>query len=69
MGVLRIRRPNREFLLRVRSGEFEYQDLVNHAEDQLIDVQAAFHTSSMQDQPDREQVNRLLVEIRVAFES
>lgn len=66
-GVLHIRRPNREYLLRVRSGEFDYADLVGRAENQLVDVLAAFEASPLRDQPDRERVNRLLVEIRGAF--
>ena len=66
-GVLRIRRPNRDYLLRVRSGEFAYEDLVARAEEQLADVQAAFEKCSLPDQPDREQVNALLVEIREAM--
>jgi predicted nucleotidyltransferase len=66
-GVLRIRRPNRDFLLRVRAGEFDYQELVSRAEQQLAEVIPAFEKSHLQDQPDRRQVNRLLVEIREAF--
>lgn len=66
-GVLRIRRPNREYLLRVRSGEFEYEALVTRAEEQLSEVIAAFQISDLQDQPDRSVVNRLLVEIRDGF--
>jgi predicted nucleotidyltransferase len=65
-GVLHVRRPNRDYLLRVRSGEFKYEKLVNRAEEQLSEVIAAFDASDLQDQPDREQVNRLLVEIREA---
>lgn len=66
-GVLRIRRPNRGFLLSVRAWEFAYEDLVRHAEEQLAEVTADFGASKLQDQPDREQVDRLLVEIREAF--
>lgn len=66
-GVLRVRRPNREVLLGVRSGEFDYDYLVSRAEEQLVSVMAAFEESKLQDQPDRERVNRLLVEIREAF--
>lgn len=66
-GVLRIRRPNRDYLLRIRAGEFEYEDLVDRAEKQLVEVVAAFEKSSLQDQPNREQINRLLVEIRDGF--
>jgi len=66
-GVLRIRRPDREYLLRVRAGEFEYEDLVSRAEQQLADIVTAFEKSTLPDQPDRDRVNRLLVEIRESF--
>lgn len=66
-GVLRIRRPNRDYLLRVRSGEFEYEDLVADAERKLAEVQAEFERSSLPDHPDRERVNALLVRLREEF--
>lgn len=66
-GVLRIRRPDREYLLRVRAGEFEYEELVSRAEEQLVEITAAFERSSLPDQPDRDRVNRLLVELRESF--
>lgn len=66
-GVLQIRRPNRDYLLRIRAGEFGYEDLVARAESQLAEVTGAFEESSLQDQPDRDRVNRLLVEIREGF--
>jgi hypothetical protein len=40
---------------------------VSRAEQQLAEVIPAFEKSHLQDQPDREQVNRLLVEIREGF--
>ncbi|MEO7099127.1 MAG: hypothetical protein ABI162_07175 [Luteolibacter sp.] len=66
-GVLRIRRPNPEYLLRIRAGEFEYEELVTRAEQQLAEVIEAFEKSTLPEQPDRDQVNRLLVEIREVF--
>jgi predicted nucleotidyltransferase len=66
-GVLRVRRPNRDFLLSVRAGKFAYEDLVGRAEEQIADVMADFEASGLREQPDRERVNRLLVEIREAF--
>ena len=63
-GVLRIRRPNRDYLLRVRSGEFDYEELVARAEEQLRDVEEAFKASSLPDRPDRNRINALLVQIR-----
>jgi len=66
-GVLRVRRPNREYLLRVRAGEFEYEELVAKAEAQLVQVQEDFAASSLPDEPDRAQVNALLVQVREEF--
>ncbi len=63
-GVLRIRRPNREFLLRIRNGEFSYEELVARAEAQLAAVQAAFTTSNLPAEPDRQLASHLLAEIR-----
>ena len=54
-------------LLRVRAGEFEYEELVSRAEQQLAEMTAAFETSSLPYQPDRDRVNRLLAGIRMAF--
>jgi hypothetical protein len=54
-------------LLRVRAGEFEYEDLVSRAEEQLAETVTAFEKSALREQPDRERVNRLLVEIRESF--
>lgn len=66
-GVLRVRRPNRNCLLQVRSGEFEYEELVGLAESKLAEVQAEFERSSLPEHPERERVNALLVEIRRRF--
>lgn len=63
-GVLRVRRPNREFLLRVRRGEFPYEDLVQRAEEQLQRVEEAFDRSDLPAQPDSGEVERRLLEIR-----
>ncbi len=66
-GTLRVRRPDRDFLLRVRAGEFEYEELVARAETRLAEVRRAFEGCALPDVPDRGAVNRLLVEIRDAF--
>jgi len=66
-GILRVRRPNRDYLLRVRAGEFAYEELVAKAEEELAAITRAFEESSLQEQPDRQRVNRLLVEIRANF--
>ncbi len=66
-GMLRVRRPNREHLLRVRAGEFDYEDLVARAEDKLAEIRQAFEQCSLPDEPDRKAVNAALREIRLRF--
>ena len=66
-GMLRVRRPNREYLLRVRAGEFDYDELVARAEDKLAGVRQAFEQCSLPAEPDRDAVNAALREIRLRF--
>ena len=66
-GVLKIRRPNREALLQIRSGEFAYEELVARAEELHAGLGPAYAASDLPDSPDRERVNQLLVEIRKEF--
>lgn len=66
-GTLRIRRPNRDFLLQIRSGRFPYDELVARAEALHESLPCAFATSSLPDTPDRAAINRILIEIRAAF--
>jgi hypothetical protein len=66
-GTLRIRRPNRDFLLQIRAGEFSYDDLVARAEALHATLPEAFAASALPDAPDRTAINRLLIEIRAAF--
>jgi len=66
-GVLRVRRPNRDYLLRVRAGEFDYEELVSQAEEKLAEIRLAFEHCSLPDEPDRDAVNAALREIRLRF--
>ncbi|KAA9327444.1 nucleotidyltransferase [Hymenobacter busanensis] len=66
-GELRVRRPNPDFLLQIRRGEFEYEALVAQAEELVARVDAAFGASHLPDEPDRGAVEALLVETRRAF--
>jgi predicted nucleotidyltransferase len=66
-GTLRVRRPNREFLLRIRAGEFAYEELLAKAEHLYAGLPPAFAASGLPDEPDRARVNELLIRIRRAF--
>jgi hypothetical protein len=59
-----VRRPNREFLLQIRRGDFSYEELVQLAEEKIARIDEVFHQSDLPDQPDFTRVNQLLVNVR-----
>lgn len=65
-GVI-TRRPNREFLLSIRSGAFGYEELLHRAEEQMVRVEELYEKSSLPDTPDISRAEHLLVQIRGAF--
>ncbi|MBF9224368.1 DNA polymerase beta superfamily protein [Hymenobacter ruricola] len=66
-GQLHVRRPNRDFLLQIRRGEFEYQYLVAEAETLVERVEAAFATSALPEGPDKAAAEQLLRQVRQQF--
>lgn len=62
-----VRRPNREFLLKIRKGDFEYADLVAKAEAKIEQVDKLFDKSNLPEKPDYQLINNLLVEMRSQF--
>jgi len=66
-GQLQVRRPDREFLLQIRRGEFDYVELVAQAEALLDRVEAAFATSGLPAAPNREAAEKLLIRVRRAW--
>lgn len=63
-GRVRVRRPNRDFLMNIRSGEFAYDDLIQMAEEKVESIQQAYARSRLPDQPDTNKLEEILVEIR-----
>lgn len=63
-GRLNVRRPNRDFLLRIRNGEFEYDDLMSMANEKVEKTREAFAASSLPDLPDQERLEEILIHIR-----
>jgi tRNA U34 5-carboxymethylaminomethyl modifying enzyme MnmG/GidA len=59
-----VRRPNREYLLQIRRGEFSYEELVSMAEEKTLKLEEMYKQSLLPNQPDYDAVNALLVEIR-----
>ncbi|RZL16339.1 MAG: nucleotidyltransferase, partial [Hymenobacter sp.] len=66
-GELHVRRDNREFLLQIRRGEFEYAALVAEAGALVARVEAAFAASALPDAPDRAAAEATLRQVRQQF--
>lgn len=61
---IRVRRPNRDFLLDIRSGQFEYDQLLQWAEEKIAKIDELYQNSPLPETPDLERINRVLVSIR-----
>lgn len=64
-----VKRSDREFLLRVRQGEFEYEELLNMAEDQVEKIAKLYEQSDLPERPDLQKAEGILVRVRESFYS
>jgi uncharacterized protein len=62
-----VHRIDRDFLLRIRAGEFEYDDLIKMAEEKLMNIEIAYRKSDLPEAPDVQNAEALLVHIRESF--
>ncbi|WP_298952234.1 nucleotidyltransferase domain-containing protein [uncultured Nonlabens sp.] len=62
-------RPNRNFLLDIKNGKFEYDDLLSKANKLQDKMTESFETSSLSETPDIDYINNLLFELREQFYS
>ena len=65
-GELRVRRTEeeREKLMKIRLGEYEYDDLLREAEAMIAGLDAAFEASTLPNKVDMEAVNEILLNMR-----
>lgn len=66
-GQIIVRRPNREFLLEIKSGAYEYEELLAIAEERITGMDALYANSNLPDSPDMELINSTLIEVRKRF--
>ncbi|MEO1259790.1 MAG: nucleotidyltransferase domain-containing protein [Bacteroidota bacterium] len=66
-GKIFVRRPNRDFLLEIRSGAFSYEELLERAEKKIKNIEKLYHHSSLPEKPDLEKINQLLSGIREEY--
>ena len=63
-GKVNVWRKDREFLLDVKQGKYEYDDLLTRAELLKNELPELFQKSNLPGEPDTESINRLLVNMR-----
>lgn len=66
-GRINVVRKDRDFLLSIKQGEFEYDELVQKAERLKDELPALYQQSDLQDEPDIERIDGLLIEMRKIY--
>jgi len=63
-GKVNVWRKDREFLLDIKQGKYEYDDLLNKAELLKSELPGLYEKADLQDEPDIKKVNEFLIEMR-----
>lgn len=63
-GKLNVRRTDREFLLKIRAGEFSYEELVELANEKIYQIDELYEKSDLPEQPDLIKAEEILVKMR-----
>jgi len=69
IGKINVRRSDRDFLLKIKNAEFEYDDLVLKAEKLKSELELSFENSNLSDKPNLELVNSLIFKLRSEYYS
>ena len=62
-----VKRDNRKFLLNIKAGNYEYEDLLRMAKEKQNAMEKAFEKSDLQESPNRTTINELTYRIRDKF--
>lgn len=63
-GRVNVLRPNRKFLLSIKSGEFKYDELLRMANEKQIELEQAFLNSNLPETPNIANINLLAYQLR-----
>ena len=66
-GKINVHRKDREFLLSIKEGKYEYDELLSKAELLKSELPSLYEKSGLQELPDIESINRLLIEMRKGY--
>jgi hypothetical protein len=62
-----VKREDRDFLLKIRNGEFEFDELMEMVEKKMERIKTAYDKSTLQEKPGVQIAENLLVQIRTDF--
>lgn len=65
-GII-VRRPNRDFLMKIRNGNIEYDDILSASEELMKKSKEIFATSPLREEPDMKKAKEILLKIRKSF--
>ncbi|WP_341903820.1 nucleotidyltransferase domain-containing protein [Fluviicola taffensis] len=68
-GKIFVRRTDRDFLMNIREGKFEYEDLLLKAEEKVELIESLFEKSTLPQEPNLDRLEELLVEVRDKYYS
>jgi len=66
---IRVHRHDREFLLKIRSGAFQFEELMEMVEAKIRHIEQLYNESDLPELPDENEGERVLIAIREAFYS
>ena len=66
-NTINVKRTDRNFLLAIKEGAFEYDTLVNWAEERKAELEALYAASNLPERPDLNTINDVLIYIRTRF--
>lgn len=64
---IRVHRDDRDFLLKIRSGAYRFEELMDMVVTKLEQVSAAYQTSTLPAQPDHTLAEKILLNIRESY--
>lgn len=63
-GMINVYRKDRDFLLSIKEGQFEYNELVQKAEELQSELPLLYRQSQLQTEPNPEEIDELLIKMR-----
>lgn len=64
---VRVHRDDREFLLKIRNGTFEYDELLQMVDEKMKLIAVLYEKSTLPEKPDAGKAEAILVKIRKEF--